>query len=136
LERAEEMMTNERLIVLFDHYGLDTRDSLIEYLHEQVEYLKVKAATKLEAEPQEPTKYMSRDEFVSLSAEIGMQEAYRKLVRQIQRHAADMYGCKSDVSAPPEAAPKREAEPILWYYPKNRGIYLEIGVIEGKDRED
>ena len=34
-------MNNERLIELFDYYGLDTRDELIEHLHEQLTHMRV-----------------------------------------------------------------------------------------------
>ena len=33
-------MTNEKLIALFDYYGVDTREELIEHLHEQLTHMR------------------------------------------------------------------------------------------------
>ena len=37
----EQNMTNERLLALFDHYGIDSRDALIEHLHEQLTHMRI-----------------------------------------------------------------------------------------------
>lgn len=34
-------MTNERLLALFDYYGIDSRDALIEHLHEQLTHMRI-----------------------------------------------------------------------------------------------
>ena len=39
--RTTKIMTNERLLTLFDHYGIDSRDALIEHLHEQLTHMRI-----------------------------------------------------------------------------------------------
>ena len=34
-------MTNEQLLALFDHYGIDSRDELIEHLHGQLTHMRI-----------------------------------------------------------------------------------------------
>ena len=53
-------MTNERLLALFDHYGIDSRDALIEHLHEQLTHMRIVHQIKdlqIEADRQAKERY-------------------------------------------------------------------------------
>lgn len=58
-------MTNERLLALFDYYGIDSRDALIEHLHEQLTHMRIVHPIK---DPQ-------------IAADIQARERYENMVR-------------------------------------------------------